>query len=303
MLLPWLFFIISIPQPVSGIQGLPTVKIALTEPSKTAHVGPGDTGKVVFSGMVRVTLNQATRVVVSLDADDTWDSAVVSPESLLFSANGEQPFTVNVTAPPRESFSTIGSVTVTGQWVMYPGGLTGPAKPPDGVDGRINIAQFYDFELISPKTLIETSPGEQVEFKLVVQNNGNGMDVFSIDVQNLNELNNKGFQVTLSQVNMEVLENPAEDIITIVVNVPSSASSLGNNDIKIEVSSVNGASENVPTQTFTFVVRVPNESIVATTEFSFIIVIIVLITVGSIFFWWAKRKGKIKSRNKMKNES
>jgi uncharacterized protein (UPF0333 family) len=258
---------------------------------------------VRFNGTVSVECSPATRVVVSLDASDTWGSAEVNPSTLTFSSSGDQPFSVTASARERESTTTVGTVTVTGRWIMYPGSIGGSAQPTDGVHGRINIAQFYEFSLKCKKVFIETSPGEQVEFRLIVQNNGNGVDVFSVDVQNLNELNSKDFQVTLSRVNIEIMENPAEELVTISVNVPSGASSLGENGIIIEVSSVNGASENVPAQTFTFVVRVPNESIVATTEFSFIIVIIVLITVGSIFFWWAKRKGKIKSRNKMKNES
>jgi hypothetical protein len=249
------FLLIFIPQPVSGIQGLPTVNIALTEPSKTAHVGPGDTGEVTFHGTVRVTLNQATRVIVSLDADDTWNSAVVSPESMLFSASGEQPFTVNVTAPPRESFSTIGTVTVTGRWVMYPGALSGPAQPPDGTSGRIDIAQYFLFSLKTPESLVETIPNSEALFKLIIENEGNHLDSFSAELLNFNELSAKGLLPTISNSHIEIFEF-SNETIDIFVKTPSSRGILGSHEIKIKVWSEKGLNEGVPPQVFTFILKV-----------------------------------------------
>lgn len=241
----------------AAVQGLPTVNVALTEPSKTAKVGPGETGVVTFSGTVRVTLNQATRVVVSLDGSDTWGSAVVSPDSLLFAASGEQPFSVSVRARPRESFSTIGSVTVTGRWVMYPGAIGGAAMPPDGTDGRINIDQFFLFSLKSEKVFIETSPGGQLIYTLTIQNRGNFLDMFSVEILNEDRLNDKHFTVVLAQTNVEIQENPGEEKISIQVNTPLdwTVYKVEHTSVKIQVKSDRGVIEGIPPQTFSFVVR------------------------------------------------
>lgn len=240
-----------------AVQGMPTVNIALTEQSKVANVGPGETGVVTFTGVISVTLNQATRVVVSLTAEDTWGTAVASPSSILFSANGDKPFGVSVRARPRESFTNTGTVTVLGRWSMYPGGLSGPANPSQGAVGRIDINQFFKFTLKSPKAFIETSPGSQIVYTLTIQNRGNFMDTFSIDVTNYDKLSKKHFEVVLTQSNIEILENPAEENVRIQVNTPLDWTlyKVEYSSIKVLVTSDKGVAEGIPPQTFTFVVR------------------------------------------------
>ena len=240
-----------------AVQGMPTVNIALTEQSKVANVGPGETGVVTFTGIISVTLNQATRVVVSLIAEDTWGSAVASPSSVLFSANGDRPFGVSVRARPRESFTNMGTVVVLGRWTMYPGALSGPANPPQGAVGRVDINQFFKFTLKSPKAFIETSPGSQIVYTLTIQNRGNFMDTFSIDITNYDKLSKKHFEVVLTQSNIEILENPAEENIRIQVNTPLdwTVYKVEYSSIKVLVTSDKGVAEGIPPQTFTFVVR------------------------------------------------
>ncbi len=269
-------------QEAEAVQGIPTVSIALTEPSKSADVGPGDTGVVTFTGIVSVTLNQATRVIVSLNAEDTWGSAVVSPNTLLFTANGDKGFGVSVRARPRESFNNIGTVTVTGRWAMYPGTLSGPAQPPDGAKGRININQFFKFTLMSPKAFIETSPGSQIVYTLVIQNRGNFMDTFTIDVINYEKLSKKHFEVVLTQSNIEILENPAEENIRIQVNTPLdwTVYKVEYSSVRVQVTSDKGITEGIAPQIFTFVVRekgfyIPGfESSLLIFSFIFILIIV-----------------------------
>jgi hypothetical protein len=242
----------------AAVQGMPTVSIKLTETSKAANVGPGEIGVVTFTGEVQVTKNQATRVVVSLAAEDTWGSAVVSPSSLLFASDGTQPFGVSVRASPRESFSTQGKVTVTGRWSMYPGGLSGPANPQAGAEGRIDINQFFKFTLrATSKAFQETAPGAPVTFSLTIQNRGNFMDTFTVSITNYERLSKKHFEVTASQYNIEILENPAEEPVRIQVNTPLDWTlyRVEHTSILVEVQSDKGVQEGIPPQTFAFVIR------------------------------------------------
>jgi hypothetical protein len=238
-------------------QGLPTVSIALTETSKAANVGPGETGVVTFTGVAQVTLNQATRVIVSLTAEDTWASAVVSPSTLLFASGGSQPFSVSVRARPRESFSNPGLVTVNGRWRMYPGTLGGAAEPSQGAVGRIDINQFFKYTLKSPKAFVETAPGSQVAFTLTIQNRGNFVDTFAIDILNEDQLNRKDFTVILTQSNIEIMESPQEDNIRIQVNTPLDWTlyKVEYTTIKIQVTSDRGVAAGIPQQVLRFVVR------------------------------------------------
>jgi hypothetical protein len=244
-------------QDAAAPQGLPTVSIALTEQYKVANVGPGETGVVTFTGSATVTLNQATRVIVSLSSEDTWGSAVVSPSTLQFDAPGEKPFGVSVRARPRESFSNIGTVTVTGTWRMYPGTLGGKAEPTAGAVGRIDINQFFKFTLKSPKAFIETSPGSQVAFTVTIQNRGNFVDTFTIDILNEDQLSKKKFSIILTQSDIEILESPQEDNIRVQVNTPLDWTiyKVEYTTVKIQVTSEKGVLEGVVPKVMRLVVR------------------------------------------------
>ncbi len=242
----------AIPQNAGGVQGLPVVSIALTEPSKEAHIGPGENGTVTFGGIVSVTMNQLTRVVVSLSAEDTWNSAVVEPSSLLFTANGDQPFSVSVRAAPGESCNTVGTVTVTGRWTMYPGGLSGPTS---SAEGRINIAQYFKFSIDSDNELVETTPGAEAMLKLNINNEGNGRDIFSIELDNFNEISANGIRLDLTISQIEILEFSTESI-EIMVETPSGQRALGTHEIRVKVWSEKCLQEGIPEKFFTFNLKV-----------------------------------------------
>ena len=248
---------LSIVPSIAGVQGLPTVSIALTEQSKVAHVGPGDNGTVTFSGIVSVTMNQATRVVVSLTAEDTWDSAVVSPSSILFESNGEKSFTVSVTAPPGTSFTNTGTVTVTARWSMYPGGLTGPANPQQGAVGRIDIAQYFKFSIGSEQSYQEAKPGAKIRYDLNINNEGNWIDTFSVEITNDNDLIKNGLDCSLTQSNVEIMEK-ANETVSVNLETTSGNKNLGTYKIQVKVWSDKGINEGVPSQTLDFTLKLTN---------------------------------------------
>ena len=193
MILTILLSLLTVLQPASADKSpatnpglLPDVYIELLDDNKTAHVGPGETCVVTFSGLVTVDCNPATRVAVSLSAEDTWGSAVVEPSTLMFNNDGEQPFGVSVQASPRESCETVGTVRVTGTWHLYPGSLGGKAEPTDGAGGTIYIAQFYRFSVSFPNSALrETVAGQEVTYNICISNDGNGMDSYTIRITNL----------------------------------------------------------------------------------------------------------------------
>jgi hypothetical protein len=276
--------------------GLPTVIISLQETSQTAHVGPSDSGEVVFNGTVSVSSNPATQVEVTLMAEDTWGTSTVIPSTLTFPRSGIESFTVHVLAPAQESMSNPGTVTVTGRWELVPGGLGGPADPVSGVTGRIEIGQFYAFSITSPQTHLQGSPDSQMVFSITIQNNGNGLDLFSIEIVNERELIDKDFDIIMTQKEIEILESPAEDNVRIQVSVPPSSKSLGQTTIQVEVKSDHGVGEGVPAQNIDLVVEVSGENFVLTTEFSYILVIILGLIILGIFLFWRRRRRRRKKK-------
>ncbi len=255
LLFSLLFLTTIIPDMACAPQVLPTVSIALQEPSQTAHVGPGDTGVVTFNGVVEVICNPLTRVVVSLYSEDTWGSSVVSPSSLVFSISGEQSFTVSVQAPLGESCNTCGTVMVTGRWVMYPGTLGGSCNPSGGATGRIDIGQYHKYSFSSPKTNTQTSPGGRVEFELSIKNEGNGDDTVNLGVNNADELTTNGLHVTFSTTTLAI---PLGENMYVNIFVSTySTTTGGTHEIKIEIIPEVSPNENAEPWFYSFNVELP----------------------------------------------
>lgn len=275
--------------PVNAQSVLPDVTIGLDEPARTANVAPGESGLVEFNLTVTVDKPMGTTLVVELVAEDTWNSAVVSPTSLQFQSNGVQTAKVIARAPPRTSATEVGNVRVTGTWTMTPSGLTGQAEPTDGVVGRIDIAQYYSFSLYSKTSEKEGTPDSEVVYELIIRNDGNGRDTFSFNVQNINDLKAKDFKVKLSQVQADI-EEYENFSLKIVVKVPGGMGNIGEHDVKLEVSSVAGELRGATAQTFTFKLIVPSSAMIFTGEFYAILIVIIVIIVG--LFWYRRRKKK-----------
>jgi hypothetical protein len=281
------------------------VKLSLETQSKTAQVAPGDSGIATFNGSVTVKLpdgynNPAAFINVTLYAEDSWNSCILEPEFIIFHNSGEKRFCVKVFVPINESRYATGRVTVMGTWEMDPGGFYGKVRPSGGVDGRINVAQFYNVSLSSPKPIIEVKPGEVFEFELIIKNEGNGLDMFTVDIINERELNEKCTTLLLSKRNSQIPSNHTETV-KIKVFTGEQMDILGEHDIKVSVCSEKGLNEGVEPQVFTFTLKVPEKYLLNTTDFSFLIVVIIIIIIAIILsVWWRRRKRKFKDKKVQK---
>ncbi len=165
----------------------PNITIAFIEPSKTANVSLGDTGVVVFNGILSVKFpegyqNPVAYIKISLLVEDTWGNSTVTPVDFLFTENGDSSFDVTVIVPLRTDFRDTGVVTVTGFWVMEPTGFYDSVQPSYGIQGRINIGQYYNFSLSSPKTVKKAELWDNIIYELIVENKGNFPNVFLLKV-------------------------------------------------------------------------------------------------------------------------
>jgi hypothetical protein len=153
-------------------------------------------------------------------------------------------------------------VTVTGSVIMYPSGIYGTVQPSEGVTGRIDILPYYGFSLHCNESSIDTEPGSEVAYELIIQNIGNIRDTFSISIINPDDLINEGFEISLSSVISELEENMKQKII-IEVKVPQSGTMVNREfEIKVEVISELGSmEEGLPPKTKTFNLKVISGSL------------------------------------------
>jgi hypothetical protein len=259
----------------------PIVTMDLLQESQTAHVGLRDTCKVIFNGTVTVKCDSVEDLglVVLLFAEDTWGNAKVWPRSLFFRESGERSFNVECQARYRESRSHTGSVNVRGNWHQPGKELYGVVEPTNGLYGTINIAQFHEFTLKSPMAFVELESGDEYLFNLTVQNRGNGLDVFKLNIKNLDELKNKGYEIILEKTMVEIQERSAETHIMIYAKTPANEIFTSFHSIIVEVTSEKGLELGVEPYTFKFVIRIQglHTNVVPCSIGFFLIFIIILI--------------------------
>jgi len=275
--------------------GPPTVTIQFDpgEESQDADVEPGEPCAVFFPGTVtadKAAGGSVQKIVVTLQASSEQGWAVtVNPPQLTLEPGETAPFRVDVTVPAETSCYCTDTITISGRGVNYPG-MTQDII--DSITGSIRINQFYQLAFRCPKSYVKTSPDTEIKIDFYIINHGNGRDVVHVGVNNLDDLDAKGFLVTLSANRVEV-ESKDEEKIEMVVRTPKGASGLGKHSIVIGFSSGDEESEDVKELEYPLTVDIPPEKIIFTTEFIVIITIfIIVIAVGIILFWRRLKKRK-----------
>jgi hypothetical protein len=277
-------------------------EIRLVEDNRTANVAPGETGIVIFQGIISMLLDPGSKIIVRFSATDTWFSSVVSPASHLFEESGEKPFGVSVRAKPRTSTKVVGQVVVKATWETLSGEMSGAVEPEEGASANISISQFHKLDLECPVSYKIGALNDDVPFELEIKNRGNCLDTFIVWVHNQVKLEARGIDVKLS-TNKVIIPEGENRSIRIVVNTPSSVLRTRHYSAIIMVRSENDThNEHSTLKSWAMVVRVPGSEMIYTIEFaivsSFFITFIIII---GVLFWRFRRKrrlGSIKGKKK-----
>jgi hypothetical protein len=279
---------------------VPTIStLGLDQPTQTADVSPGSLGTVEFSGTVSCELNSATTAIVTLTAEDTWGTAVVTPEAIQFSSSdrSDKVFRVSVQAPLGISSSIVGQVIVKGSIVYYPSNLKGTVQPRDGIVGRIDIEPYYDFKLKCFDKYIESIPNYNEVFNIHLLNLGNHIDTFHINIENDDELKKKGLDVHSIFKVLNIREKE-ERVVMVKIKTPNGFNVYGLHEINISAYSqlyLEESGEYLIDSTI-LRIRIPEHTFFQSYEFcvsSFIIYLVIGIVP---IIWKIKRKKRIINR-------
>ncbi len=163
----------ALPNPV------PVLTLQLTPTQLQAHVTPTQNGPVMFGGNATVEAAFGfMTVTVTLSASCIWP-AIISPSTMEFKDSKPQPFYVTVVVPPKTSALMIGQLIVSGT-AKAPGMPVATAT----ANAVVTVAQYHMFELSTRNdTLYGAAPGASVSGRLTINNTGNGLDTFSIAMQ------------------------------------------------------------------------------------------------------------------------
>jgi hypothetical protein len=286
MILCFIASFITIPKTYTCTPLEPVVIIALDNPVEYAQVGPEDLGVVEFRGTVTATFSSSTSIIVTLSAKDTWNNADVAPSAISFSSsdNSAKTFSVTIHVPNGTSMDTVGNVEVDGTWTMYPSTVSGDC---DSVEGRIEVRQFFDYEIKADTILKETTQGDDAKFSFNIKNAGNGNDMITMGIRNSEQLNDLGFKVTLSTSRFSLTPNQNE-VMYVHVEAPDNKRIRGEYSIMIEIASETNSQS---ISELTFKVKVNPKELISTEDVYLIIIIILIIIISIILLWvWKSRK-------------
>jgi hypothetical protein len=82
--------------------------------------------------------------------------------------------------------------------------------------------------------MLEAYPGDNVEFQLTINNDGNGRGIFSVILTNHQELTSLGMLLALSQDKMEI-DGRSSETLSLSVAIPDINTCIGTHSLKVEI--------------------------------------------------------------------
>jgi len=189
--------------------------------------------------------------------DPSWNVQIIPPVVSFPYRDGidvwEEVITVQVMAPFRAPVATH-DIMVTGLWTATPTGFSGQAY---SNRIQVTVVQFPDLLLDSLDVLVETGPGQTVNFKMQIHNRGNDYDDFSIELINVDSLSNAGWAIIVNETPISDIPSWGFKNITIQVKSPQGLTIWKNQVTEIIVSVQSEASkgsiyENIGKKEFSF---------------------------------------------------
>ena len=240
------------------------IEIHMDQAIATAKVGPGNSGVATATGKVvilRWPSSNVQRISVFLDVESNGWSATVSPPLITFNYGDRmaKPITLFVMAPQIALYNESRDVKITGTWKAFPAGSsgalsTGEVRPDDVL---IKVEQYFYVFLDSPEPYKTAWPGTPVDYTLVIENRGNGLDSFHIEVMNAKALAAAGWAVRIERSSVDIPANGKKEV-RITVYPPLKNTGWRNDvmEIPIKVTSKGSVmNETLETQTYSFYYR------------------------------------------------
>jgi hypothetical protein len=180
---------------------IPILSLALYPTQLQAKVTQSQLGAVTFGGNATVEkISGIERVTVTLTAVvNTGWPVVISPSTIAYINPDTVKFTVTIIVPPGTSSLTTGNVMVSGT-------ATAPIISPvvANAGAVVTIAQYFKMRIEAESPLREVKPGDLTYNVVNVYNDGNGMDTFELEIENLKDLVKDQWTVLLGSTDISV---------------------------------------------------------------------------------------------------
>ncbi|MEM4729967.1 MAG: choice-of-anchor T family protein [Thermoplasmata archaeon] len=172
---------------------IPVMSLQLTPSGAVAAPDPVAPGFAQLSGTISIDKIPGERLAVYITGTvDTGWQVQCSPSVLLLTTNKMSDFTATVVVPPATPASSVGVLRVEAQAQGLGFFLRAVAE------ALVTVRPYYRVFLDSPMPYKEITPGAKTSFVLEVQNWGNSMDTFDIEISNAAELAYRGWLISFS---------------------------------------------------------------------------------------------------------
>ncbi len=177
----------------AAVPCIPTFYMKMDAAEQCARTAGGAATTVTFSGRMGIDKLSVERCVVTLTAStDTGWAAGVTPTVAVFTSTTPQSFNCTVVVPAGTLQNQTASLSV--KCHAQAGGLEYNAE----TKGLIRVEPFFRPSLSSSAPFKQIYPGGQACFTLRVNNTGNAIDSFELEILNLRDLAGKQWTVVLS---------------------------------------------------------------------------------------------------------
>jgi hypothetical protein len=202
----------------------PLTEVTIELPAEPAEVdvSPGSSGNVEVTGNVTCDKVGPDQVKVNLIGSTDMGGCSIEPPNMVFggtSGSSEtQTFVATTRVPQGTSCTTSCVLTVSGVYVQ--GGLNYNIAP-NSIS--IVVMQYFKITVLNKDGVIHNAkPGKDVEFELMIYNEGNGDDILLLDFVDRSHLSDKGFNLP-EPYEFSLAENSNQSV-SVKIGIPDDAS-------------------------------------------------------------------------------
>jgi hypothetical protein len=209
----------------------PTLMISALEPQNQNATISSTTGTTMtYTADITVTKPPLITVTVKLTSSCSANfPTTVTPDSITFTQSSTVAITVTVIVPAKSPMSNNIVVTVTGLATMPGLSITAMSS------AILGISQYYE---VAAKVETLKGSGNPQEFRIDVNNVGNGNDTFSLEIVDKAALEKEGYQFIFSTLALSDIAPNGNTSFKLRVTYGLSTPS-GKHEIRVKITSMN----------------------------------------------------------------
>ena len=213
--------VLVIATPAAAQASVPAVDLQCLSPNPSGAVDVPVYPGAPLTGYATCKVTNPNAYVERVDIEvDAQTLVVAAPGTITLASGGESEFQVTVRADQRMTMS--GKTLEVTARVVEANGVPPPNTAESKVSMIINILQFSRLQVEATQPFLQLSPKTDHNFEFKVYNQGNWADKFLVGIteDSRDKLEDKGFQISIPLVSVEILGGDEPQKVRVLVRTP-----------------------------------------------------------------------------------